>query len=45
LPDDQESALVLAGDVGKIRDQQPLLDFLQDVASRFRTVLYVMGNH
>ena len=40
---DQESALVLAGDISSNRDQ--LVGFLQACLSRFKRVLFVPGNH
>jgi len=45
LPEDHESILILAGDIGTVRQQETLLTFLEEAASRFRAVLYVLGNH
>jgi len=45
LPDDHESILILAGDVGNMRDSQLLQNFLLDVSARFREIIYVLGNH
>lgn len=43
--DDADTILVLAGDIGVIRSVQSYLYFIEDCASRFRKVLWVMGNH
>lgn len=40
---DQDSILVLAGDITPVRNQ--LRDFIQVVSSRFAAVIYVPGNH
>ena len=45
LPDDATMTLVLAGDIGQISQRQILEPFLIDACSRFRHVVYVMGNH
>lgn len=45
LPDDPETILVLAGDIGVVADQKPLESFLQLAATRFKAVVMVFGNH
>lgn len=45
LPDDDETVLVLAGDIGSIRYKNHLLLFMEAVAPRFKEVLYIPGNH
>lgn len=42
LPEDSETVLVVAGDIDTGLDA---CHFLQEVSSRFRHVVYVMGNH
>ncbi|ETF03484.1 hypothetical protein W822_08975 [Advenella kashmirensis W13003] len=45
LPDDLETVLVLAGDIGVVADQKPLQSFLQLAATQFKAVVMVFGNH
>lgn len=45
LPDDADSILVLAGDIGVIHRKDELFGFLQQAASQFFAVVYVLGNH
>lgn len=42
LPDDKESVLILAGDIGV---GMSAYDFVEEMCSRFYNVIYVMGNH
>lgn len=37
--------LILAGDIGTIGELEKLLEFLNDVCSRWKHVIYVPGNH
>lgn len=46
LPDDRDSIMVLAGDIGAFRfADNHLVPFLTMLCERFRHVLYVFGNH
>lgn len=45
LPDDKNTVLVLAGDIGSIKHPIQLLTFLEAVCPRFMSVLYIPGNH
>lgn len=42
LPDDKDTVLVLAGDIGVGMSALP---FIKDMCDRFAKVLYVLGNH
>lgn len=42
---DQETVLILAGDIGVIYRRDELLSFLRAAARQFRAVIYVLGNH
>lgn len=42
---DQETVLILAGDIGVIHRRAELESFLRSAASQFRAVIYVAGNH
>lgn len=37
--------LILAGDIGRLKDYQPYLDFLRRQCNQFTTVFLVLGNH
>lgn len=48
MPDDKETVLVLAGDIGCIHHSSSsaaLRSFIIDCSNRFRHVIWVMGNH
>lgn len=45
LDDDEATILILAGDVGSIKYPDRLVRFIDEIAHRFREVLYVPGNH
>lgn len=45
LPDDKNTVLILAGDVGLFELHHTYVDFIQDVSNRFRHVIYIPGNH
>lgn len=45
LPDDDETTLILAGDIGQINQRNILEPFLLEACARFRHIVYVMGNH
>jgi len=45
LPTDKDSVLVLAGDIGIGKRPTSYIEFLKDVAPRFKKVVYIMGNH
>lgn len=42
---DADSTLILAGDVGSMHSPENLVGFIDEVAPRFKNVLYVLGNH
>lgn len=44
-PDDANTILVLAGDIGVIKNKSSYVDFLRYVSPRFTKVIYIMGNH
>ena len=44
LPEDPNTVLVLAGDVGLFKHQS-LLQFFEEHAPRFRKIIYINGNH
>ena len=44
-PDDSETVLVLAGDIGIIAKKDPLHAFLTKAACQFKAVVFVHGNH
>ena len=37
--------LILAGDIGRLIDYEPLLGFLEGLVSSYRRIFYVLGNH
>ena len=45
LPDDHNTVLLLAGDIGSMSRPECLVNFLDAVCPRFDTVLYIPGNH
>lgn len=45
LPDDAETVLVLAGDIGSMSKPECLVNFINAVVPRFNQVLYIPGNH
>jgi len=45
LPEDKDTVLILAGDIGLASKPHTYIDFFADVANRFRDVIYIMGNH
>jgi hypothetical protein len=45
LPDDKESVLILAGDIGLLNRKQTWLGVLSRSAEQFRSVFLVEGNH
>jgi DNA repair exonuclease SbcCD nuclease subunit len=45
LPDDKESILILAGDIGLLNREQTWLGILLRCAAQFRSVFLVEGNH
>ena len=45
LPDDKETILVLAGDIGSWKYKEHLVLFINAVAPRFKEVLEIPGNH
>lgn len=45
MDDDDETVLILAGDIGVIHRAAELASFLRRAAARFRAVVYVLGNH
>ena len=48
VPEDKDTVLVLAGDIGLIFNQDQLDTlgrFLVDASVQFRAVIYVLGNH
>lgn len=45
LDDDKNTVLILAGDIGSMKHKECLVNFLDAVVPRFKTVLYIPGNH
>lgn len=45
MPDDAQTVLILAGDIGVIHRRTELEAFLRQAAAQFRAVVYVLGNH
>jgi len=45
LPNDDETILVVAGDLGVVSKPQRILSFLKQASQMFRAVIYVFGNH
>ncbi|TCD47205.1 metallophosphoesterase [Chlorobium sp. N1] len=45
LPEDGESMLILAGDIGQLNRTRTWLGFVGECAARFRSVFLVEGNH
>lgn len=44
-PDDKDTVLVLAGDVGLAKKSYTYQYFLEEMSERFRAIIYIMGNH
>lgn len=42
---EQDTVLVLAGDIGLAYQKDTYLDFLTDLNTRFNHIIYIMGNH
>lgn len=45
LPDDEESILLLAGDVGSMHKPHNILSLLNVLSSQFKHIVYILGNH
>lgn len=45
MPEDKDTVLVLAGDVGVGKKKRTYVDFLLEMSKRFAYVVYVPGNH
>ena len=45
LPTDKDTVLILAGDIGLGSKSHTYLEFFEQKVSRFRDVIYIMGNH
>lgn len=45
LDSDDQTVLILAGDIGSMHKPEVLVAFIDQVAPRFRQVLYIPGNH
>lgn len=45
LPDDKETVLILAGDIGLIKKPNGIRVFFENIQHRFKKILYVLGNH
>lgn len=45
VEDEENTVLVLAGDIGLADKPHTYIDFIQDVTDRFRYVIYIPGNH
>lgn len=45
LPEDNETTLILAGDIGSMHKPVQLIEFIERVSKRFKEVLYIPGNH
>lgn len=45
LPNDSETVLILAGDIGMISSQRTIVPFIDEMTARFKAVIYVLGNH
>lgn len=45
LDTDKDTVLVMAGDVAPVKSPALYLDFIADVSSRFRYVIWTFGNH
>lgn len=43
--EDDQTILILAGDIGVIHQREELESFLRAAAKQFRAVIYVLGNH
>lgn len=43
--DDGDITLILAGDIGSMNEPEILVAFINEVAPRFKEVLYIAGNH
>lgn len=45
MPDDHETVLVLAGDIDEIKTVARYTDFIVQVSKRFKSVVWIFGNH
>ena len=45
IEDESHSILVIAGDLGTVKTLKTIKVFIDDAASRFHSVIYIMGNH
>lgn len=45
MDDEENTVLVLAGDIGVAVKPDTYLDFLTDLNTRFKRIVYIMGNH
>lgn len=45
FPEDHESVLIIAGDLAPARSMQRIVSFISHACSRFKFVIYVLGNH
>lgn len=45
MPEDNETILILAGDVGLASKSYTFVPFIEDVSERFQDVIFIMGNH
>lgn len=45
LATDQDTVLILAGDIGYAKKKYTYVDFIDRVSPRFKAVVYVLGNH
>lgn len=45
LPDDKDTCLIIAGDLGSMHHPELIAEFMDLVCPRFYQVLYVFGNH
>lgn len=45
LDTDQDTILILAGDIGLIDSLYTVVEFIEDMCQRFKHVIYVPGNH
>lgn len=45
IEDEERTILVVAGDLGTVKTLKEIKIFIDDAASRFHSVIYIMGNH
>lgn len=45
MPDEENTVLVLAGDIGIAHKPNTYLSFLTDLNDRFKRIIYILGNH